>query len=80
MAKGKAGLSSSGASMSKYDVEVEARLQALEAVAHPVPAAGEGGGVDAKVEYIVAAAQRAKATDVGVEGKLDILLSALAAL
>ena len=32
MAKGKAGLSSSGASMSKYDVEVEARLQALEKV------------------------------------------------
>ena len=80
MAKGKASISSSGASMSQYDVEVEKRLQALEAVAHPVPAEGEGGGVDAKVEYIVAAAQRAKATDVGVEGKLDILLSALAAL
>ena len=30
MAKGKAGVSASGASMSKYDVEVEARLQALE--------------------------------------------------
>ena len=30
MAKGKASVSSSGASMSKYDVEVEARLQALE--------------------------------------------------
>ena len=30
MAKGTAGKSSSGASMSKYDVEVEARLQALE--------------------------------------------------
>lgn len=29
-ATGKAGTSSSGASMSKYDVEVEARLQALE--------------------------------------------------
>ena len=28
--KGKAAKSSSGASMSKYDVEVEARLQALE--------------------------------------------------
>ncbi len=28
--KGKAGKSSSGASMSKYDVEVEARLQVLE--------------------------------------------------
>ena len=33
MAKGKASVSSSGASMSKYDVEVEARLKALEAKA-----------------------------------------------
>ena len=30
MAKGKAGVSASGASMSKYDIEVEARLTALE--------------------------------------------------
>ena len=30
MAKGTAGKSASGAAMSKYDVEVEARLQALE--------------------------------------------------
>ena len=29
--QGKAGKSASGASMSKYDIEVEARLQALEA-------------------------------------------------
>ena len=35
MAKGKASVSASGASMSKYDVEVEARLKALEAQAHP---------------------------------------------
>ena len=35
MAKGKASVSSSGASMSKYDVEVEARLKALESQAHP---------------------------------------------
>ena len=35
MAKGKASVSSSGASMSKYDVEVEARLKALEAQSHP---------------------------------------------
>ena len=35
MAKGKASISSSGASMSKYDVEVEARLKALEAQAPP---------------------------------------------
>ena len=30
MAKGKAAYSATGASMSKYDVEVESRLQALE--------------------------------------------------
>ena len=35
--KGTAAKSSSGASMSKYDVEVEARLKALEAQAHPTP-------------------------------------------
>ena len=35
MAKGTAGKSASGASMSKYDVEVEARLKALEEQAHP---------------------------------------------
>ena len=34
-AKGTAAKSSSGASMSKYDVEVEKTLQALEAEAHP---------------------------------------------
>ena len=35
MAKGKASVSASGASMLKYDVEVESRLKALEAQAHP---------------------------------------------
>ena len=54
MAKGKAGLSSSGASMSKYDVEVEARLQALEkAVAELGAKCDEraaGGGTDERVE------------------------------
>ena len=34
-AKGSAAKSASGASMSKYDVEVERRLQALEVEAHP---------------------------------------------
>ena len=33
--KGTAGVSASGASMSKYDVEVEKRLKALESQAHP---------------------------------------------
>jgi hypothetical protein len=54
--KGTAGKSESGASMSKYDVEVESRLQALEkAIAElttkcntPAPAA-PAGGVDALV-------------------------------
>ena len=44
MAKGKASVSSSGASMSKYDVEVEARLKALEAKAHEK--CGDGGDAD----------------------------------
>ena len=42
VAKGKAAKSATGASMSKYDVEVEARLKALEAKAStPAPAAGD---------------------------------------
>ena len=51
--KGTAGKSASGASMSKYDVEVESRLQALEKAvkelqshSHDAPAAS--GDVDAE--------------------------------
>ena len=40
-AKGSAARSASGAAMSKYDVEVEKRLQALEAKAH-TPCGGGG--------------------------------------
>ena len=54
--KGTAGKSSSGASMSKYDVAVEARLTKLEAAVaalqaheHDAPATGS----DARVEQIV---------------------------
>ena len=43
MAKGTAAKSASGAAMSKYDVEVEARLQALEAKSHSKC----DGGIDA---------------------------------
>tara|TARA_Y100001951_G_C11076233_1_gene148849 strand:- start:208 stop:402 length:195 start_codon:yes stop_codon:yes gene_type:complete len=42
MAKGKASVSSSGASMSKYDVEVEARLQALEKAVKALQSSGGG--------------------------------------
>ena len=44
--KGTASKSSSGASMSKYDVEVEARLKALEAQAHPDRACTDGDEID----------------------------------
>ena len=44
--KGTAGKSSSGASMSKYDVEVEARLKALEAQAQPDRCNDDSGGGD----------------------------------
>jgi len=45
-AKGSAAKSASGAAMSKYDVEVEARLQALESKAH---SKCDGGGISADV-------------------------------
>ena len=44
--KGTANKSASGASMSKYDVEVEARLKAMEAQAHPDRSCTDGGGVE----------------------------------
>jgi len=56
-AKGTAGKSASGASMSKYDMEVEERLQALEKQAHPVPT----GATQKKVEDRLAALETAVA-------------------
>ena len=50
VAKGKAAKSATGASMSKYDVEVEARLKALEAQAHEKC---ESGSSDADLEKTV---------------------------
>ena len=44
--KGTAAKSASGASMSKYDVEVEKRLKALESQAHPDRACTVDGGGD----------------------------------
>ena len=54
MAKGKASLSTSGASMSKYDVEVEGRLKALEAKAHEDCGAGSDGDLAERVSIIEA--------------------------
>ena len=54
-AKGTASKSSSGASMSKYDVEVEARLQALEtAVAELKSHSHSDGGSDPRVDKSIA--------------------------
>ena len=59
--KGTAGKSASGASMSKYDVEVEARLQALEKAVAEMSAkcderaaapAGDGGKVDKLIDAL----------------------------
>ena len=46
MAKGTAAKSASGASMSKYDVEVEKRLQALEAAVKELQSSGGGDASD----------------------------------
>ena len=54
--QGKAARSATGAAMSKYDVEVEGRLQALEAKAHSK--CDGGGGDTARVEQLVAALKR----------------------
>ena len=52
-AKGQAGKSASGASMSKYDMEVEARLQALEAKAHDKCGDGGGSDVEARLNQLI---------------------------
>ena len=59
--KGTAGKSASGASMSKYDVEVEGRLQALEAAVASLQSAAAdcpgtstvGGDIEAAVKALV---------------------------
>ena len=64
--KGTANKSASGASMSKYDVEVEARLKALEAQAHPDRCNDDSGGGDcaaleAKVDRLIEILNRSSA-------------------
>ena len=52
--KGTAAKSSSGASMSKYDVEVDKRLKALEAKAHEDCGTTGGGDLEERVSIIEA--------------------------
>ena len=56
--KGTAGKSATGAAMSKYDVEVEARLKALEKAvkelkSHSHEASGGGGDTQAQLDDLV---------------------------
>ena len=65
-AKGTAGKSASGASMSKYDMEVEERLQALEATGAELKNHSHetSGGTDPRVDKIIAhLAQREDVSD-----------------
>ena len=57
--KGTAGKSASGASMSKYDVEVESRLQALEAAVASLQAHSHEAPCDTGVGGDIEAADRA---------------------
>ena len=68
--KGTAGKSASGASMSRYDVEVEARLQALEKGLAECKAAcaanHSSGGADPRVDKIIAhIAKKEDVSDIG---------------
>ena len=64
-AEGTAGKSANGYSMSKYDVEVEKRLQALEAAVAELKehSHGTSGGTDERVDKIIA--HMAKKEDIG---------------
>ena len=52
--QGRAAKSASGAAMSKYDVEVEARLQALEKAVEELKSHTHSGGSDPGVDKIIA--------------------------
>ena len=77
--KGTAGKSSTGASMSKYDVEVEARLQALEKDAHPVPTGATQQKVDDRLSALEAAVAALKSSGGGgADPRVDKIIAHMA--
>ena len=76
--KGTAGKSASGASMSKYDVEVEARLQALEKQAHPVPTGATQQKVDDRLAALEAAVAALKSSGGGADPRVDKIIAHIA--
>ena len=71
MAKGTAVKSSSGAAISKYDVEVEARLQALEAQAHPTPTGATQKKVDDRLDALENAVKQLQSSGGGSSDASD---------
>ena len=77
--KGTAGKSSTGASMSKYDVEVEARLQALEKDAHPVPTGATQQKVDDRLAALEASVAALKSSGGGgADPRVDKIIAHIA--
>ena len=77
--KGTAGKSSSGASMSKYDMEVEARLQALEKDAHPVPTGATQKKVDDRLSALEAAVAALQSSGGGgADARVDKIIAHMA--
>jgi len=86
--KGTAAKSSSGASMSQYDIEVEERLKALESNAHTKPTGETQSKVDGRLDALEAAvaaltakcnapAPKAAASSGGSDARLDALIVGL---
>ena len=75
MSKGTAGKSASGASMSKYDVEVEGRLRALEKavaeIAAKCDARATGGGA------VSVSGLKEATKGLGPEAKINAIIDAL---
>ena len=71
---GKAARSASGAAMSKYDVEVEERLQKIEKNQELI--AFDLNWVKSKIEELSATGKTESASN-DVEGKLDLLINVL---
>ena len=77
-AKGTAAKSASGASMSKYDVEVEARLQALEKQAHPVPTGATQKKVDDRLAALESAVASLQSSGGGADPRVDKIIAHMA--
>ena len=78
--KGTAGKSVSGASMSKYDVEVEARLQALESETHTKPTGATHAKIEERLAALEAAVEGLKSAPAAASapsGSIDALVAKL---